>query len=78
MEKVIKDNWNDILSIMNDRGTSQPVITAWLKPLELYKIENGVIYFLVNNDQRAILTLLPLSFFLIMKTLIRIVILMSI
>ncbi len=54
MEKVIKDNWNDILSIMNDRGTSQPVITAWLKPLELYKIENGVIYFLVNNDQRAI------------------------
>ncbi|MCR4715552.1 MAG: chromosomal replication initiator protein DnaA [Lachnospiraceae bacterium] len=54
MEKVIKDNWQDILQIMNDKGTSLPVINAWIKPLELYKIENNTIYFFVHSDQRAI------------------------
>lgn len=54
MEKVIKDNWNSILDIMKKRGVSSPVITAWLQPLKLYKIEDNTLYFLVNSDQRAI------------------------
>ncbi len=54
MEKVIKDNWNSILDILKKRGISAPVITAWVQPLQLCKIENNIIYFLVNKDQRAI------------------------
>ncbi len=54
MEQVIKDNWMDILQIMNEKGISQPVINAWIKPLELCKIENNTIYFYVHSDQRAI------------------------
>lgn len=54
MEKVIKDNWDDILNILKKRGVSSPVITAWLQPLKLYKIEDNVLYFLVDSDQRAI------------------------
>jgi chromosomal replication initiator protein len=54
MEKVIKDNWKDILNILEKRGVSVPVINAWLEPLKLYKIEDNVLYFLVNSDQRAI------------------------
>lgn len=54
MEKVIKDNWEEILNILKKRGVSTPVITAWLKPLKLCTIKNDTLYFLVNSDHRAI------------------------
>ena len=54
MEQVIKDNWEEILDILKQRGVSTPVITAWLKPLRLCAIKDGILYFLVNSDQRAI------------------------
>ena len=55
MEKVIKDNWNEILTLLNqNHGISLPVITAWVKPLKLFKIDNDTLYFLVEKDQRAI------------------------
>ena len=55
MEKVIKDNWNEILNLLNqNHGISLPVITAWVKPLKLFKIDHDTLYFLVEKDQRAI------------------------
>ena len=55
MEKVIKDNWNQILNLLNqNHGISQPVIAAWVKPLKLLRIRDNVLYFLVEKDQRAI------------------------
>ena len=55
MEEVIKDNWNEILNLLNqNHGISLPVITAWVKPLKLLRIENDTLYFLVEKDQRAI------------------------
>lgn len=55
MEKVIKDNWDAILNLLNqNHGISMPVITAWVKPLKLFKIEGDTIFFLVEKDQRAI------------------------
>lgn len=60
MEEVIKDNWEEILTIISlDNNTARAVINAWIKPLKLYRIKDGTIYFQVKtnspeNDNRAI------------------------
>ena len=46
MEQVIKDNWEEILDILKQRGVSTPVITAWLKPLRLCAIKEPLTFLL--------------------------------
>lgn len=51
MKDLILARWNDIMNILeNEHGLSHMMINTWIKPLNLYSVEDDVIYFTLDEQ----------------------------
>ncbi len=50
MKDLILSKWNDILALLeNEHGLSHIIINTWIKPLNLYSVEDNVVYFTIDE-----------------------------
>lgn len=48
---LILSKWDDIMNILeNEHGISKMMIKTWIRPLHLYSIEDGVVYFTLDEQ----------------------------
>jgi len=53
--ELLEQKWEEILTtIKEEYSVSDIAFTTWLKPLEIYTIQNGRVYILISNDQMAL------------------------
>lgn len=49
---ILQEKWTEILNtVKEEHNITDIAFTTWIKPLELYSIENNTIYIIVNNEQ---------------------------
>ncbi len=53
--EVLEKNWNDILlRVKEEHDLTDISFNTWLKPLELYAVENNCVYILVSSEQMGL------------------------